>query len=215
MTNKSFITLPWKFEREAPRFESNAIKSPESLARYVLKNHTKKGNVIFDPFTGLGTNMFIAEEMGRIPFGIEAEEQKQQWVAGQLKNWTHLIHDDAANLEKYNFPKIDLVVTSPPYMERHTKYNPLYAGNPKFAGYDKYLKRMEFIFSKLGNIMKKNAPLIVQLDNIQNGKNFTPLIHDIANTINKNFIQTGETIIKWDNPKPDYPFTTLLYFKKK
>lgn len=209
------VKLPWKLERIAPPFEGNDIKSPEKMFRYIFKNYTQKGDKIFDPFAGLGTSLFVAEEMKRIPFGVEAETQKYEWVAGQLENWTQMICDDAAKLNKYKLPKMDLVITCPPYMEHHTKWNPLYSGDPKYAGYEKYLKRMGFIFGKVVLLMKKTAPLIIQLDNIQNGKNFTPLIHDIAGVLNKDFIQMGETIVQWGNPKPDYPFTTLLYFKKR
>lgn len=215
MNHDNFITLPWKLERGAPPFEGNDIKFPESFARHIIKKYSKRGDKIFDPFTGLGTTLFVAEELRRIPFGFEAEEQKHQWVAGQLENWTHLIHDDTAHLEKYNLPKMDMVLTSPPYMPRHHKWNPLYGGDPKHAGYDKYLKRMSFIFGKVGNIMKKNASLIVQVDNLRHGKIFTPLVRDIKNAIDRSFIQTGETIVQWDNPKPDYPHTQFLVFKKR
>lgn len=215
MTHKKLIHIPWTLERDAPPFEGNDIKSPEEMFRYTFKHNTKKGDKIFDPFTGMGTSLFVAEEMERIPFGMEYEPQKYEWVAGQLENWTHMVCDDAAKLDKYKLPKMDLIITCPPYMERHTKWNPLCGGNPKYAGYDKYLKRMGFIFGKVTNLMKKNTPLIIQLDNIQSGKNFTPLIHDITSVLNKSFIQTGETIIQWDTPKPDYPFTTLLTFRKR
>ena len=100
-------------------------------------------------------------------------------------------------------------------MPRHHKWNPLYSGDPQYAGYDKYLKRMAFIFSKVATLMKKNTPFIVQADNLQHGRVFTPLIHDLTNCLNKNFIQTGETVVQWETPKADYPHTTLLYFKKR
>jgi len=215
MKHDKFITLPWKHERDAPPFEGNDIKFPEGFARHIIKNYSKRGDVIFDPFTGLGTSLFVAEELNRIPYGVEAETQKHQWVAGQLENWTHLVCDDAARLEKYNFPKVDLVLTSPPFMHRHHKWNPLFGGDPSKAGYDKYLKRMGLIFGKVGTIMKKNAPLIIHVDNLQHGKIFTPLIRDIANTLDKNFIQTGETIVQWSGAKPDYPHTQFLIFKKR
>jgi len=211
----NFITLPWKLELDAPPFEGNDIKFPEGFARHIIKTYSKNGDNIFDPFAGLGTTLFVAEELNRVPFGIEAEDQKHQWVAGQLENWTHLVCDDAARLEKYKFPKMDLVLTSPPFMHRHHKYNPLYGGDPKQAGYDKYLKRMGFIFGKVVSVMKKNTTLILHVDNIQSGKTFTPLVRDIANTLNKNFIQTGETIVQWKNPTPDYTHTQFLIFKKR
>lgn len=158
--------------------------------------------------------MFVAEEMGRIPFGIEAEQEKYEWVAGQMENWMHLINDDAANIAKYDLPKMDLIVTCPPYMACQQKWNPLYGGDPSKSGYDKYLKRMSFIFSKLSTIMKKNAKLVLQADNFHHGKIFTPLAHDLATCLKKDFIQINETLVLWDNPKPDYPYTQYMVFKK-
>ena len=109
--------------------------------------------------------------MKRTPFGFETDPNKHQWVAGQLENWTHHIHDDAYHLPKYNLPKIDLLLTSPPYMPRHHKFNPLYNGDPQKAGYDLYLKRLLQIFKRLKPVLKKNAPVILHLDNLQAREN--------------------------------------------
>lgn len=211
----SLITLKWELERDAPPFEENDIKFPENLARYLIKNYTKKGDKVFDPFAGMGTTLFVAEEMSRDYFGIEAEDQKYQWVAGQLEKWMQHINDDAARMDKYNLPKMDLILTSPPYMPRHHKYNPLYGGDPKYAGYDKYLKRMRFIFNKCLPLMKINTPLIIQLDNLHHGKSFTPLIADVSSVLEKYFIQTDQVTVLWKKPKRDYPYTQYLVFKKR
>jgi hypothetical protein len=215
MKHDILTNLPWTLERSHPPFEGNDIKSPESLYRYIYKKYTKRGDKVFDPFVGLGTSMFVAEEMGRIPFGIEIEKQKFEWVAGQLENWTHIIADDAYNIPQYNLPKMDIITTCPPFMESHTKWNPLYSGDPKYDGYDQYLKRMGLIFKRLHPLMKKQTPLVVQLDNIHSKSGFTPLIHDVAHVLSKNFVQLSEINVTWNNPKSDYPFTTLLIFRKK
>ena len=209
-----YIELAYAHERDAPPFEGNDIKSPESLSRWVIESHTKKGGKVFDPFAGLGTNMFVAEEMERTPYGIEADAQRFEWVAGQMEHWMNMICDDAGKMARYDLPKMDLVTTCPPFMQAHDTWNPLYGGNSKYDGYDKYLRRMKFIFSKLPAIMRKNTLLIVQVDNIQSKRGFTPLGHDMTHLLKRDFIQTGETIVKWTNAKPDYPFTTLLHFKK-
>jgi len=209
------VSLPWVLERDAPLFEGNDIKSPEGFYRHIYNQYTKRGDKIFDPFAGMGTSLFVAEEMERTYYGFEAEEEKYEWVAGQLEHWTHLIGDDAARIDKYKLPKMDLIITSPPFMEAHTKWNPLYGGDPKFAGYEKYLKRMAFIFSKCLPLMKKKTQLIIQLDNIKNGKKFTPLISDIAYALKKNFIQTDQVTVLWKKAKPDYTHTQYLAFKKR
>lgn len=215
MAGEKIITLPWKLEKDAPHFEGNDTKFPESFARHILTNYSKNNDKVFDPFAGLGTTLFTAEEMNRIPFGMETDPQKHQWVAGQLENWTHHLNDDAFHLDKYKLPKIDLVLTSPPYMPRHQKYNPLFGGNPKYSGYDVYLKRIEEIFKKITFIIKKNSSLVVQLDNLKHGKVFTPLVSDISMSIRKNFVQTDEVFVQWKNPKDHYPFSRYMVFKKK
>ena len=209
------ISLPWDLERDPPNFEGNDIKSPESLTRFVIENYTKEGDKVFDPFTGLGTTLFTAEELNRKPFGMEADGEKYEWVAAQLENWMHLINDDAYHCDNFGFPKMDLIFTAPPFMAKNHKWNPLFNGDPKKSGYEKYLKRMGAIFKNMSALMKPNTRLIVQVDNIKQGTVFTPLIHDFVTYLKPYFNQIDEMNVKWDNPKEDYPYTTLLIFKKK
>jgi len=209
------ITLDYKLERDPPPFEGNDIKSPESLARHFITHYTKKGGKVFDPFTGLGTTLFTAEALERIPYGMDADGEKYEWVAAQLENWMQLINDDAAKSCEYGFPKMDLIFTAPPFMGKNHKWNPLYNGAPSKAGYDKYLKRMGAIFKNMLPLFKANTALIVQLDNIKQGSVFTPLIHDIAQVLKPHYNQIDETIVRWNNPPNDYTHTTCLIYKKK
>lgn len=213
MKHKNLITLPWKIEAAPPPFGSDEDKYPESLVRYFLKKYTKTGDKIFDPFMGLGTTAFVAEEMGRVPYGIESDPQRHEWSAGQLENWQNLICGDSGKLNTYGFPKMDFSITSPPYMPIHHKWNPLYGGDPAKAGYPTYLKRMTHIFKQLRSIMKKNSMLVVQVDNIE-GRQYTPLVRDISLAVSKSFRPEAEIIVTWENPKPHYTHTHALIFKK-
>lgn len=215
MSNYKIINLEWKFERDPPPFEGNDLKSPECLYRHILQKYTKAGDKVFDPFVGLGTTMFVSEELKRIPYGIEADPQKFEWVAGQLENWMNVANDDSFNIDQYNLPKMDLMLTCPPFMERHTKWNPLYNGDPRHHGYDKYLKRMGGIFKKLAENLKQTGRLIIEVENINKNRKFTPLTHDIAQCLSKDYLQIGEEFVVWDKPKSYTPHTSLLIFKKR
>ncbi len=150
MQIQTFITLPYKLERAAPPLK-NAINTPKPLVAFSAAIHAP----VSTPFSGLGTTLFVAEEMGRIPYGVEYEAQRHLWVAGQLKDWRNLVRTvTARSCASYGFPKMDFAMTSPPYMPNHHKWNPLFAGDPKKAGYDVYLRRMAKIFSELPKIMK-------------------------------------------------------------
>lgn len=212
MTHPSFISLPYLLERDPPPFEGNDIKYPEGLVRYFLTRYTKKGAKVFDPFAGLGTTLFVAEEMDRVPYGVEADPLKHEWVAGQMDNWTHFRCGDSISASRYGFPKMDFCMTSPPFMARTHRWNPLYNGDPCKAGYDLYLKRMRAIFGGLVVVMKKGAYLVVQVDNIP-GRVFTPLVRDLGMAISESFRQDGEVIAVWENGRPGYPHTHCLIFR--
>lgn len=208
------ITLPFTHERPSPPFEGDDIRFPEGLVRYFIKAATRKGAKVFDPFTGLGTTLFVAEEAGRIPYGVETDPKRHAWVAGQLKHWQHLVHADVAKLAAQDFPQMDFCMTSPPYMPRHHKWNPLFSGNPKHAGYDRYLRRMEKIFMSVAKIMKPGAWVVVQADNLDHGRIHTPLVRDLGLAISKSLAPAGESIVRWHPAKPGHTHTHCLLFKR-
>jgi DNA modification methylase len=207
------LSLPWRIENAAPDFLEDSDKFAESLPRYFIEKFTKKDARIFDPFMGLGTTAFVAEELGRIPYGIEHDETRCEWSAGQLEHWMNIKCDDAAQMDKLGFPKMDFCVTSPPYMPKHHKWNPLYSGDPEKEGYDCYLKRTAYIFKKLSSIMKRNSYTVVHVDNLKQGPYYTPLVRDMGLAIEKSMTLKAEIIVNWDNAKPDYPHTHCLVFK--
>lgn len=216
MTQPLFMTLPFKMEREPPPFEGQDIKYPESLVRYFLNAYTRPGDKVFDPFAGLGTTLFVAEELGRIPYGIENEPSRREWVAGQLEHWTHLIEGDSGELAGYGFPKMDFAMTSPPFMAKNHKWNPLYAGDPDYQGYEVYLRQMQVIFKQLAALMKRGAHIVIQADNLP-GRTYTPLVRDLAiamNAADAAMRLDAEVIIAWEGGREDYRHTHCLVFKK-
>jgi hypothetical protein len=211
-TVQQFITVPFALEREAPPFEGNDIKYPEALVRYFLQEFTKPGDNVFDPFAGLGTTLFVAEELRRIPFGIEHNARRHQWVAGQLKHWANLKYGDSAKLPSYGFPKMDFSMTSPPFMPRHHRWNPLVAGNPVASGYDRYLDGVQHIYRQLARIMKRSGRVVVQVDNLP-GRTFTPLVRDLSTVISAELRLEAEVVVAWDGGRKDYRHTHCLVFK--
>lgn len=214
MQKETLIKIPFLHERANPPFEGDDIRYPEGLVRHFLKTHTKKGDRVLDPFAGLGTTLFVAEEMGRTPYGIEADRNRFEWVAGQMQHWQNLRHGDSASIASCGFPKMDFCMTSPPYMPKHHEWNPLFAGNPRHAGYAKYLRRMGLIFEGVATLLKRNATLIVQVDNLRHGHLYTPLVRDLSLVIEKSFSLQNEIIVEWTHPKQGYTHTHCLVFKK-
>jgi len=210
------IDLPFHMGPNTPHYMDNCDQYPESLVRYFIENYTRLGARIIDPFIGFGTTAFVAEEMERIPYGIEADRERFEWGAGQIEHWQNIKHDDAANITAHNFPLMDFCITSPPYMVRDDDWNPLYSGDPQYDGYECYLQRLEYIFAQLAKVMKKGALVIVQSDNIDEGIH-TPLVRDFNHHISKSLAPQAEIIVRWTGEKPeyhkDYEHTHCLVFQ--
>ncbi|MCD8519870.1 MAG: site-specific DNA-methyltransferase [Alphaproteobacteria bacterium] len=137
-----YIEVPFTADEGRVYPEEAEDRYPESLVRAFVNEFTKPGDKVFDPFLGFGTTAFVAEDMGRIPYGIEADGERYEWAAAQLEHWMNILHADSVDIGSFKLPRMDFCMTSPPYMPAHHKWNPLYGGDPAYAGYDTYLARM-------------------------------------------------------------------------
>lgn len=213
MSIPNFITLPFVQDFKAPEGHDASDQYPSSLARYFIENLTRKKHRVFDPFMGFGTTALVAEDLGRVPHGVEADRERFEWGAGQLEHWQNIICGDSAALNSFEFPKMDFCITSPPFMPMHEKWNPLYGGDPEFAGYDAYLSRMREIFKAVRGVMKKNSLVVVHVDNVQHKKSFTPLVRDMSQILSQHFKAQNEVIVRWEGAPHDYSHTHCLVFK--
>ena len=69
---QTWIQLPRGNKAILPsRFQHEDVRAADSLIEYWVNQFTEQGQVVFDPFAGYGTTLLVAEEMGRIGYGIE------------------------------------------------------------------------------------------------------------------------------------------------
>ncbi len=169
-----------------PSFRHENVRAADSLVEYCVNEFSEKGQVVFDPFAGYGTTLLLAEEMGRLGYGIEFSKQKANYVQGLLEHPEHLIHGDSRNLKDYELPLIDLCLTSPPYTNQSDNENPFVDYRQKGFDYSSYLQEMGNIFSAW----------------------------DIAREVSRIFHFEGETIICWDEYGYGYNHSYCLVFSK-
>jgi hypothetical protein len=214
MAISELLTIPYKYERPLPEFQNgDDIKFPDTLVSALLDKFTKPKDVVLDPFVGLGTTFFVCENKDRIPYGVEADEERYQWVKSRIKTKEHLYLGDSGNINSFDFPAIDFSITSPPYMPHWHKWNPLSNGNPQYDGYDLYLQRMQEIYTQICEMMKPNAYLIVQADNLTN-EQFSPLVWDLGKALSDVMSHEGEILVHWsENSENDSQFTQCLVFR--
>ncbi|KZM49195.1 DNA methyltransferase [Labrenzia sp. OB1] len=214
MPTSELLTVPYTYERPLPDFQNgDDIRFPDSLVAVLLDRFTKPGDKVFDPFSGLGTTFFVCEQKARIPYGIEADRQRYDWVKSRVNSKDNLLFGDSGDIGSFNLPEMDFSITSPPYMPHWHEWNPLYNGDPRYDGYDIYLERLQSIYAGVCRVLRKDACVIVQADNLTHER-FSTLVWDLGKALSEVMTLEGEIIVNWsENAENEYQFTQCLVFK--
>jgi DNA modification methylase len=196
MPNPTYVLLDMKQRLPIPNeFLNDDNRYSESLVEYFLELYTKPGDRVIDIFAGLGTTLLVAEEMGRIPYGIELTQSKHDFILSKLANKENLILGDSKNLDDFDLPSMDFAICSPPYTRRESASDPLTAYQ-ELGTYQKYLDELGVVFKKLSTIMKPGAFVVVEVANLK-GNLITTLAWDVARSLSKVLLFEGEVIICW------------------
>jgi len=196
------------------RFRHEDVRASENMLEFFVNEFTEKGQIVFDPFAGFGTTLLVAEEMGRIGYGIEYSKQKTDYVHGLLDHPEHLIHGDSRNLMDYDLPLFDLCLTSPPYTNVKDDENPFVDYRQKGFDYTSYLQEMGRIFSQVTHKLNPSGHVVIEASNLKKKGHVTTLAWDIAREVSKVLRFDGETVICWDKYGYGYNHSYCLVFSK-
>ena len=212
---QTWIQLPRGNKRILPpRFRREDVRCADSLVEYWINAFSEKGQVVFDPFAGFGTTLLVAEELGRLGYGIEYSQPKADYVQKLLENPDHLINGDSRKLMEYELPLIDLCLTSPPYTNQSDTENPFVDYRQKGFDYSSYLQEMGNIFSQVAQRMNPAGHLVIEASNLKKMGQVTTLAWDIAHEVARIFHFMRETIICWDEYGYGYNHSYCLVFSK-
>ncbi len=210
---KTFALFKNTHRLELPsEFQHDDVRYSEGLVRYLLEEFTQKGDVVFDPFAGYGTTLLVAEEMGRIPFGIEFDPQRAEYARSQLAHPENLIHGDSRQLLSYDLPSFDFSLASPPYMGKRDRENPLTAYTTPNHGYPAYLQDIQNIYAQMKDLMKPRARVVIEAANLKLWDGPTTLAWDVAKAVSQVLWFEGEIVIGWDRYGYGYDHSYCLVF---
>lgn len=193
------------------RFKEYDNRSYDEEVEIFIKEYTKPGDTVLDMFAGLGTTLIIAEMLGRVPYGVEFLEDKYNYVISKIKNKENMIHGDARKLIEYEFPPIDLVYTSPIFMNKNETRDPL-NGYKTEGNYAKYLKDIKKIFTDLKKFLKPKSHIIVGVKNLKTSNGITTLAWDMGNVLSDVLFFEGEVIIGYEGPRDRESFGYDHYY---
>lgn len=96
---------------------------PIALAKRAIELFTHRGELVLDPFNGIGTTLLAAKDLDRNAIGFDINDRycrssKERLSQAKLGGGAQqlVIHDDARNIPNYlEKETIQLIFTSPPY----------------------------------------------------------------------------------------------------
>lgn len=198
---KTFLRLSKVQELELPfEFRGEDVRFSESLAEHFIQQYSLPGDVVFDPFAGYGTTLYVAERLNRIAYGVELDKRRVEYARTLLKYPDHLIHGDARHLGEYALPRFDFSLTSPPYMNKNDREDPFTAYTQPGKGYATYLQDLQQIYVQMRQLMKPGSRLMIEAANLKVNNEVTTLAWDIANVVGQVLAFEGEIILEWEDP---------------
>ena len=78
--------LTYKSKELVSRHVLNTIQKPEKLMERLILASSNKGDIVFDPFVGVGTSLKVASDLGRKSFGSELNLDIAQIAYNRLQN---------------------------------------------------------------------------------------------------------------------------------
>lgn len=107
-----------------PRHLTHGAVFPVKLVDRLVRMYSREGDLVFDPFVGIGSTLVAAAQAGRRSLGIELSAAfvavAEEWIA-ELDEVTselrpEIVHADARHLDDHlEDESVQLTVTSPPY----------------------------------------------------------------------------------------------------
>jgi DNA modification methylase len=67
---------------------NHPTQKPVSLCKWPIVNHTKEGEIVYEPFGGSGTTLIAAEQLNRRCYAIEIEPKYCDVIIQRWENLT-------------------------------------------------------------------------------------------------------------------------------
>ena len=167
---------------------------PIRLPAQCIKLFTHKGELVLDPFVGIGTTLIAARDLERNAVGFDLKKEYidltnkrlEQTPANETKQIA--VHDDAHNIPQYlKEETVSLSVTSPPYANmlnqprsnksmrgdlrdnQHYQKVQQYSTDPRDLGtmnHEEYAKNLTEIYKGILPLMKPKAHCVINVNDV-------------------------------------------------
>lgn len=197
----------WFILKPPPRKKDEILhpaKYPESLTDMFIETFSAPGDAVFDPMAGTGSTLRSALVAGRKAYGIELSpffkniaDVRMQALNMSPDNY-YITEGDALHAAEMGFPKIDYMLTSPPYWDMLNMKGAEYQARRKEKGlqlnysdhkrdlgnvgdYQEFIQSLCDIYFHIDeHLLKPGAHITIVLKNIKKSGSNYPFAWDLA-----------------------------------
>jgi len=181
-----------------------ATYSPTMIEGFV-NFFTKAGDIVFDPFMGIGSTAVACKRTGRIAYGVELNKKYYDVSIKRTPEFKkNIFNDSAENIRKLKIPEITFSISSPPYwdvLNRSTKdfkdkrdkkgldhnYSDKETDLGNIEDYELFLKKTAQVYFDIFDILKNRGYLVVIVKNVKKDGKFYPLAWDLAKILSEKY----------------------------
>jgi len=183
------------------------------------------GNLVLDPFCGLGSTVLAAHALGRVGIGLDINreyvEVAQQRLGACSDGCRVICADAGAVLDHVDRGAVDLVITSPPYWnvltrrrsaDRKAIRNYGEQGNDlgRVSDYHQFLAALGGIFGEVRQLLRPRGYCVVVVMDLRTGREFHPFHSDLA-AVMQEAGYLWDDLIVWDRRHEYNNFRPLGY----
>lgn len=189
-----------------------ATYSPTMMSEFI-SFFTKEGDLVLDPFNGIGSTLVGCDRTGRKGIGVELNEK--YFEITKLRTKQKVIHGSSEKigdlLKSNKIKDINFCISSPPYwniLQRSTgsfekkrlgknldiKYSDKDIDIGNIDSYEEFINRLAEIYFQVYDFLVPQAYLVVIVKNVKkSGKNY-PLAWDLAKKLTEKYAFKDEKI---------------------
>lgn len=191
-------------------FAEDDVRLSEFVIERYIDRFTDKGDLVFDPFAGYGTTLIVAERMGRMGAGCEIVAARAEYANSLLGKGRVIVGD----VREVDTKDIDaqLIVSSPPYMNRRDAEDPLGGYEHPVESYEAYIVELASAYVKAGTSLRPDGRMVIQLQNLRNETGVTALAFDLYAGIGDRLEFHGEEVTLWKGENYGYAHGYCLIY---
>lgn len=87
----------WDVSRDPSKIYVHPTQKPVELPARAIRNSSKAGDIVFEPFSGSGSTMLACEQLDRVCYAMELDPK---YCEATIRRWEHLTGQTAVKVEE-------------------------------------------------------------------------------------------------------------------